>query len=339
MKTTTPDTFFDSPQRSKPAELKADLELINSQPIIKTIIDAFPDICLLLNKHREAVAYNKNSLSYFNIDKNEIIGSRLGDLLKCLHTKENPSGCGTSKSCRNCDAAKSIKISNDSLEVVSTNCIIASKVHEREMTLNFKLNITPLVLDETHFSLLTLRDISKEIKAEFLEQVFFHDIINTAGAIYNLANYFETADFTEKTEIGKIIVKSSKQLLREIEFQRELRSAEEGTLKINLELISVNEIIKTVSDFYENHHLAKNKLFRISLLEDDITIKTDPVLLIRSLGNVIKNAFESTEEEDCVCFKAITDNSFVVFQIKNNYNYSTECAKSNFHAFIFYQVG
>jgi len=57
---------------------------------------------------------------------------------------------------------------------------------------------------------------------------------------------------------------------------------------------SINEILLLTQNTYKNHELAEGKFLEIKKLNVDFSFVTDSTLLIRCLGNLIKNALEAS---------------------------------------------
>lgn len=113
-----------------------------------------------------------------------------------------------------------------------------------------------------------------------------------------------------------MLLKSSDQLIDEIHAQRDLSYAENKILKVNLLQVSISEILSKIEALYKEHELRKNKLFEVNYLSKEIKIKTDSALLVRSIGNLIKNAFEAIKEnQEVKLFTEVTvdEISFVVW--------------------------
>lgn len=295
METINYKTFFDRPERASFAEIKRLQNSIINLSCIQQILEAFPHIALLLNEYRQIVAYNSKAVNYF-FGKNgsEIYGKRLGEALNCIHSKEMEAGCGTSLFCRECGAAKSIKKTNDTGNDSVSECRITIKKQESEISLDFRVHTSQITIDGLNFTLFAVEDIQNEKRRFVLERVFFHDVLNTASAIKGIAEILPQLKSDQQfDEFITMLQYSSDQLIDEIQAQRDLVYAENGLLKLNPVEVGVNEIISRVAALYKNHESAKGKNLMAEYLTNDIKIKTDPSLLIRSLGNLVKNALEA----------------------------------------------
>ena len=149
------------------------------------VLDTLPNIVLILNKEREIVYANKNLFNE-NQKKYEVFGMRPGDLLNCVHSFENPDGCGTGLHCSMCGALKSVRLSQNQIPNVN-ECRIS--LNNSGGALDLRIWTNPIELNNEQFTVLVIEDISAEKRRGVLERIFFHDILNTAGSIkYSLQN-------------------------------------------------------------------------------------------------------------------------------------------------------
>lgn len=108
-------TFYADPYKVSKTEAFEQNSLLNSQGILTKLIDSCPFFMLVLNKQRQIVAANSTALSSFKSKRlDEIIGLKVGEAIGCIRKDEYPSGCGTTKFCRDCGAASAIMQSQNS---------------------------------------------------------------------------------------------------------------------------------------------------------------------------------------------------------------------------------
>lgn len=315
-----PDTYFDTPERSTPEEIIDDFLLFKVNPLISEILEGFPEFVVVLNKNRQIVAFNNKAYSAFRVKEAEqILGKRIGEALNCIHAGLLPGGCGTATFCRECGAAKAIKYTWDNRQKIEDECKITSLIDEKEFSREFSVFTQPINFKNNYYTLFSVKDISSEKRKDALERIFFHDILNTSGAINGLTQLLIKEK--EKDEIEKLIhslLISSEQLLNEILLQQEIRHAEEGNLQVNIKDVLVNDILQAAFDLYQNHELSTGKNFTVSFLDKDVSIKTDKVLVVRSLGNLIKNALEATTNNDEVRLYSFVTEETVYLNVYNS---------------------
>lgn len=313
-------TFFDSPERSPLDDIIKDYLLFQVNPLINQILEGYPEFVVVLNKNRQIVAFNNKVYTAFNASSPEqILGKRVGEVMNCIHSHLMPGGCGTSQFCRECGAAKAIKFTNEKSLSAEEECKITSSVGSKEVSFEFNVYSQPIAFKGTNYTLFAVKDISGVKRKEALERIFFHDILNTTGAISGIANLLGDAENKEeREELLNAIMISSQQLMYEIVSQRDLRYAEDGNLQLNIREISLNEIIEIAFKLYERSDHAKYKVFTLQLPEDDIKVKSDKTLLIRCIGNLIKNALEASGPNEPVKVYSYYNDEFAYINIFNN---------------------
>ncbi len=317
---TIKETFYDTPDRSTTEEIERDVKLFKNNNLINQLLEGFPDLVVILNWNRQIVAYNSKAVNILHpSDKGTIYGQRIGEALRCIHAFEMPAGCGTSKFCTECGAGKCNKYSRESMLNCSGECRITVDTGKGEAALNLKVFSSLLHIDNKYYTLFSIKNIEDEKKRRMLERIFFHDVLNTASAINGIATILpQIQDPDEFNEFSQMLLTSSNQLISEIQFQRDLLYAENGNLEVNPKPVSINSIITKVKEIYLDHEVAKGKTIEVKPLEKDAVIETEENLLLRSLGNLVKNALEAVKDGEPVIVYADQTNDSIYLNVKNN---------------------
>ena len=290
------DTNFASPDKASADELKAEIETFCSDGLLNAILDAVPDLTLILNKYRQIVFANRAMLDYLGEnDLLKIVGLRPGELLGCSHAKE-VAGCGTTEFCRVCGSVRAILNSQNNNKDVQ-ECAITSC--DGGKAFNFRVWTTPYERAGALYTIYMIRDIADEKFRALLEHVFFHDLTNTSSGIYGLLSMVE-GDAEKFKEYSGILLKLSQQLLEEIGAQRDLVMAENNEIVPMDEATSSMQILKDVFDLYSNSSVAANKKLRLDQNSADIDFCSDKRLVRRVIGNMTKNALEASGNDDIV---------------------------------------
>ncbi|MDP3443541.1 MAG: GHKL domain-containing protein, partial [Ignavibacteria bacterium] len=197
-------------------------------------------------------------------------------------------------------------------------CRIIANQDNSEIAYEFMVHTRPIHLNNQVYTLFAIDDISDQKRREALERIFFHDVLNTAGVVHGIAQMLpEIDEEAEQIELVGILQNSAQQLIDEIKAQRELRHAEDGNLEPILENISVNNIIERVINLYKNHPLVNEQKIISEVLPKDITFVSDKTLLVRSLGNLMKNAIEASIPGDTVKLYPVLSDTSIIFNIYN----------------------
>ncbi len=313
-------TYFDTPFRSTVEEIEQSKRQVISQPILSQMLEGFPNLAVVLDANRQIIAYNKKAESILNPDKSgSIYGQRVGEAIQCIHAFDMPAGCGTSTFCSECGAGKCNKFTKDTLQSCTEECRITVNQNGVESSLDLKVFTSVINIDNINYILFSIEDIKDEKRRKILEKIFFHDVLNTATAIYGMSEIIKETDKVEDIdEFKHLLFNSSGQLIKEIEMQRDLINAECGKLNVNIQSTSVNKILSKAFELYKNHELTQGTNYNCEFLNSDVNIKTDEALLIRSLGNLIRNALEAVNKKGNVKILVLQNNGHISFNIKND---------------------
>lgn len=312
-------TFFDSPERHSNEDVINEILHLKKNALMNQLLEGYPELTVILNEHRQIVAFNSKALEAFRTDNYfDIVGKRVGEAINCVHSRATDSGCGTSEFCRQCGAAKAIKATVNKHIHESQECRITVEDNCAEVSFDFLVHTHPLKLDNKDYTLFTVQNISHEKRREALEKIFFHDVLNTAGAVKGLAEMLpEIDDEKELEQIHQAIYTSSNQLVNEIISQRELRIAEDGNLEPRTAKVTAQEILKNVYSLYHNHSLNIDNNFVIDTKLEDVVIFTDSIHVVRSIGNLVKNALEASHESQKVILDYELNDEIISFNIKS----------------------
>lgn len=312
-------TFFDSPERLPDKAVLKEILKLKQNGLMNQLLEGFPELTVLLNEHRQIVAFNSHALSAFRTeDYFAIVGKRVGEAINCIHSNAYEGGCGTSQFCRECGAARAIKSTIDNQSNNAQECRITADLDGCEVSFDFRVHTQPIYLEDKNYTLFTVQDISHEKRRDALEKIFFHDVLNTAGALKGLTEILpEIENENEREEIIKAIYTSSKQLVHEISSQRELRVAEDGDLEPNFNSVYSFEILKSVKELYSNHSLNKFNSLIVQISSEDELFITDQTLLVRSIGNLVKNALEASSEDQKVILVSQLEQENILFHVKS----------------------
>jgi signal transduction histidine kinase len=315
------DTYFASPERANNNELLNQLELITDNTVINEVMNMFNGLLAILNKDRQIIALNTTLLKILGVeDINEVFGLRPGEALQCIHYLEGPGGCGTSKSCSTCGAAIAIVTSIVENKPVEENCSLAVNRSGIEQNLFFRVRAHPINIRDNQFILLFLNDITKYQQMATLERVFFHDLNNIISGLLGTSELMLIAKEKRNEELTKRIYHLSRRLAQEVAIQRCL--IQEEKYQTNLELVTIEQVIKGVEYIFGNHSVAKDKRFHYCLGNPRLALTTDLSLLLRVLTNILKNAFEASEEGGRVRLSIEENEGIISFGVWNRQSIS-----------------
>ncbi|MCX5784447.1 MAG: HAMP domain-containing sensor histidine kinase [Elusimicrobia bacterium] len=285
-------TEFLPAERADADEVARQREFINHIPLLAELLDAIIGFVLILNRHRQAVFVNK-AFRDFNSGKDvkkEIIGFRPGEIMGCKHSAETPGGCGTTKFCRECGAAKALAAALAGTESVE-ECRIITKAGGDD--LNLLVKSQPFKQENQDHIIFSFVDISHEKRRTALEHIFFHDVLNTAGSLSGLTELMLMLGPEKIITYVPTAHDAARRLVEQILSQRDLAAAERGELNPQAAEVRALELIKEIADVFSGHEAAKGRKITITPDSQDLSLKTDGVLLSRVIGNMVKNAVEA----------------------------------------------
>lgn len=307
-------TAFAPAERATPREFNTQINKISKLANFWDLLNTVPNILLVLNAQRQIVYANQVLFDALDITPENVIGQRPGELLDCIHADAMPGGCGTTEFCRTCGAANAILTSLDG-QRASQECRITQ---HSGGALDLQIWANPLVIEGECFSIFAVEDISHKKRREALESIFFHDVLNLAGVVLGYAELLDPAGSVEETtRIQNILVETSARLVDEIKVQRDLVAAENGKLRASPMHLRSGQVLRRVASFYRAHDVARDRALVIAPDSEDVTFDSDPLLLERVLGNMVKNALEACAPGETVTLSSKNGGDRVRFAVHN----------------------
>jgi K+-sensing histidine kinase KdpD len=289
-------TYFVPALRTSMDEILNEHDHVASQKLFTEIFGAIAGISAVLNKNRQIVYANKAFLEFLGVKSLEpVLGRRTGEVVSCIHSGEELSGCGTSKTCKYCGAVNAIWESQETNHKSVRETSISTITDGQQKSWDLKITSTPVKLSNQDFYILTLQDISDEKRLAALERIFFHDLLNIVSGLNGLLTLIK--DGIAPDETLELIGKSeeiSRNIIEEINQYRQLRAAEEGDIHVKSEEVNSIEFLSSSISLISSHETGQNKLILIADNSYDIIFNTDKTLLQRIIINLLKNALEAT---------------------------------------------
>jgi signal transduction histidine kinase len=196
---------------------------------------------------------------------------------------------------------------------VEAECLIRSG---RLGALEFNVRATPVRVAGEGFTVVSFRDISGEKRRDVLEQVFFHDVLNTVAGLRGWAQRIRRAggELPRATERIDFL---AGQVEREIKDHRALVLAERGDLVAERLPFRTSEVLRGVVGVFAGHPVARDRDLEVQAADDDPELRSDPALLLRVLVNMVRNALEATEPGGAVRLWSAGEGPAVAFHVHN----------------------
>lgn len=262
---------------------------------IQELFHLLPYLVLVLNKQRQIIYSNNGLLQVLGIvSLHERLGCRPGEMFRCIHSCQTPGGCGTTAYCSVCGANTAILEAQRTGQSVHRECLLTSSpdgqtTHSHELA----VHAMPVGQGAPDSILFMIRDISEEKRKKTLEQLFLHDLLNSAGAAKGFMELIHmTESLPDLQELCGCAKEAVDLIIGEIENHRDLVNAEKGELAVNPELISLNAMIRSTADAVRS--VSEPPIEMDYQWDKELALVSDQVLLRRVVTNMLKNAAEAS---------------------------------------------
>ena len=146
-----------------------------------------------------------------------------------------------------------------------------------------------------------------------------HDIKTPLTSIINYVDLLKKEELPNEQarEYLTILDNKSQRLKRLTEDLVEASKASSGNIKLNMERLNVNELLKQISGEFEDKFKARKLDEVMSLPEKPVYIKADSRYMYRVLENMYSNISKYAMENTRVYIDVLPNNNKVTIQMKN----------------------
>jgi PAS domain S-box-containing protein len=149
------------------ARKRVEEALRESQRELGAIFDNAPVAMILVDRERRVQKANRAAIEFSTRPAEEVIGLRGGEALRCLHSLDDPRGCGFSSSCGNCVVRRVVldtfETGKSSYQVeASLSLIREGAQHE----VHLLVSTTPITVADNQLVLVSVEDITEQKRAE-----------------------------------------------------------------------------------------------------------------------------------------------------------------------------
>ena len=309
-----PESYAAPAGRDEAEAFAAKVATVKNSPILLASLNAIPSMVMILNENRQIVAANQAMHRVLQVAEKDLLQKRPGEILGCVRVAEGPDGCGTSRHCVTCGAANAILESQTQNAQVVRECRILIN-GDSAGALDLRVAATPIEVDGTRFIVVAVDDISQPKRIAVLQRVFFHDVLNTAGCISGYADFLAN-QHEAVNEVSELLTHLSEQLVEEIRAQRDLVLAESGDLVLQEDILMTGQVLDELRKQYLKNPAAVERNIELGQIWQGM-IRTDRRLLMRILGNMLKNGIEATAPGETVRIDCREEGPDVVFSVHN----------------------
>ena len=312
-------TLYAPAERAGSDELEKQRRYFSDAWFFGELLHYVPEMVMILNGHRQVVYANRAVLELIGAaDQAAVVGRRPGEVLRCRHADRTEGGCGTTDACRYCGAVNAVLQSQTGRFAVEEWRLLVEG-EEGESALDLKVWASPMQLGGQRFTFMAIGDISEEKRRLFLERIFLHDVMNTASALRGFSTLLgvETLDDDTRGEFSRRIASLSNRIIDEIAAHRELMAAEHGELVPVLKKLESLQLVTDVFDAYNRPDLLDERGLGIAPDSTAVAFESDPTLLRRVLGNMVKNGLEASMPGERVTMGCRAETAAVAFWVHN----------------------
>ncbi len=317
---TANDTVFASATRAELDVLQKQRDVFLADASAVALLEAMPGAAMLLNRHRQVLLANKLLRETLDpADSDHVLGMRPGELVHCVRACERPGGCGTTHACAQCGAVGAVLECLSTHKRITRECRIRTAGAVDGGSLDLRVHATFLVIHGLEFVVVALEDISSEKRRSVLERTFFHDLLNTCGGVQRLAELLDNESPHPNVEIEwkHEMTRLSSLAVEQILSQRQLLSAERGDLGLQVDRVDVAALIDEQVTLYRRHPVGEGRHVAVEHRRTG-TFHTDPSLLGRVIGNLLKNALEAIPEGGTVTVSSELDRGELTLSVHND---------------------
>ena len=304
-------------ERAPLAEVEKQRRFFSALPYIQQLFDAISTMVLVINDSRQIVFCNRHMLAFLGVDRAaDLLGQRPGEALSCVHGTKPPAGCGTTEFCQTCGAVSAILAANSGGRAAQ-ECRMTRYGPGGAESLELMVQATRIETEIGNFVLLSIQDISHERRRRSLEKIFFHDILNTVGAILGCADLIRMSDPDDASKYAEIICDATEQVLGEIHAQKDLLAAENNELRVTRGIVNTVDFLRGVARLFAGQEAARDRNIVVDPSCAEVLMETDSVILGRVIGNMVKNALEASAPGETVTVSSETSGDRVWFRVHN----------------------
>lgn len=288
------DAALPSPRRIDRAEALSDLRRVQAAGQVPRALDSLAAPLAVLNARRQVIFANKAFQDFARgASMDEICGSRPGDVLGCVNAHH---GCGDWEGCGFCGARQAIGETQKTGQPAARECHITVDAPESPPARDLLVRTTPFEIAGSDYVMVNFSDISDLKRRTALERIFFHDIQNTASSfrVYlDLLRRGETSEDAKRNLLERLMAVCDT-LQEEIEGQKIMLSAENGTLRAQRNLIESHSLAVQLMTQVEGLEIAQGRTLVIAPFSEKFSFISDDALVKRILVNMLKNALEAS---------------------------------------------
>ncbi|SNB45976.1 PAS domain-containing protein [Geobacter sp. DSM 9736] len=310
------DTYFATAERNSADDLKQEIDTIIKNEVVRELLHALSGLIAVLDEHRQVVALNDSFLQMLGVsDPAEVLGLRLGEALHCIHSHEEPHGCGTTKYCATCGAAIATVSALGEEKPAERICALTAERDGVRLDTSLSVRANPIKLEGNRFVLVFLQDITLEELRASLERTFFHDISNMLTGLIGASEMLAAKN--RESTLAQVVFQSALRLSDEVAIQKSMFQSGAEDYRVTRREALAPQLLNDLKNVFTSHPASLNKYMKVREPAPQISIRTDLSLALRVMCNMVTNALEATEESGAVEIWFEEEEAFLIFCVWN----------------------
>lgn len=282
------------------------------------VLNSLPMPTMVVTDTRQVIYANKPALDLIESGTvEELFGLRIGEALGCAYPDEASGGCGTTKFCRYCGLANAI-VASLSGEPATQECLIQRKSERSPMAYNLQVWSKPAQLGGQPVVVNSLLDVGHEKKLQFLEKIFFHDLLNVANAVMGVGQVLSRQMGNGLQPSVGILLKAAERLTDMIHAQQEFARAERSEYATSPSGLDSHEVALELMHLVAGQTFTAGKTVALASDFAQTNFSSDRRLLGRVLHNMLKNALEASAPGETVTIGCHSHAHGLAFWMHNN---------------------
>lgn len=130
----------------------------------QTLFDVIPLLAIIADSEGRVHAVNDPVKSFFGVKSEEVYLEKGGNVFNCIHTKDDPMGCGFAPACRECVVRKAAMTAISGVTVRNEEGIFEFIINGKKMSLNLMVSVAPVSYKGEKLAVVVLVDVTEQRK-------------------------------------------------------------------------------------------------------------------------------------------------------------------------------
>lgn len=125
------------------------------------LLDVIPAMIFVVDDDVKLINFNKTSTRAFGLDKEAVFRRRGGEVLNCIHSHDNPAGCGKGPFCKDCVLRNSVYSAFNNHAVTRQYAQLSLQIDDGIRNIECLITAAPIIYEDELATMLVIEDISE----------------------------------------------------------------------------------------------------------------------------------------------------------------------------------